>query len=56
MWASKIKLDEEKSKHAVLAQRSGFGPEFFPMMILIKCTVERNKYDLTAMRRVISRI
>jgi hypothetical protein len=28
MWPSKIKLDEEKSKHAVLAQRNGFGPEF----------------------------
>jgi hypothetical protein len=29
MLPSKIKLDEEKSKHAVLAQRNGFGPEFF---------------------------
>ncbi len=55
MWPSKIKLDEEKSKHAVLAQRNVLSPRIFPqMMILIKkCTVERNKYDLTAMRRVI---
>jgi hypothetical protein len=30
MWPRKIKMDEEKSKHAVLAQRSSFGRAFFP--------------------------
>jgi hypothetical protein len=28
MWPGKIKMDEEKSKQAVLAQQSGFGPAF----------------------------
>jgi hypothetical protein len=26
MWANKRKLDEEKSKHASLAQQNGIGP------------------------------
>jgi hypothetical protein len=26
MWPNKRKLDEEKSKHASLAQQNGFGP------------------------------
>jgi hypothetical protein len=30
MWPSKRKLDQEKSKHAGLAQQNGFGPAFFP--------------------------
>jgi hypothetical protein len=29
MWPSKTKLDEEKSKHAGLAQQNGFGPAGF---------------------------
>jgi hypothetical protein len=28
-WANKRKLDEEKSKHAGLAEQNGFGPAFF---------------------------
>jgi hypothetical protein len=28
MWPEKLKLDEEKSKHARLAQHNGFGPHF----------------------------
>jgi hypothetical protein len=29
MSPCKLKLDEEKSKHASLAQQNGFGPTFF---------------------------
>jgi hypothetical protein len=41
MWPSKTKLDEEKSKHAGLAQHNGFG---WPCRILstVKGTAEPN--------------
>lgn len=32
IWPSKIKMNEEKSKHAVLAQENDFGPTFFHRM------------------------
>jgi hypothetical protein len=57
MWPNRIELDEEKSKHAVLAQQNGFGPAFFHgMLIMVNGTVQPNKYDLTAMKSVINRI
>ncbi len=34
MWPSKIKMDEEKSKHANLAQQNGLGPTFFHRRML----------------------
>jgi hypothetical protein len=41
MWPSKRKLDEEKSKHASLAQQNSFGPEFFQGMLrLVKGTAK----------------
>ncbi len=51
-----IKLDEEKSKHAGLAQQNGFGPEFLedcgeaserPVKSLRPREKSTNKYDLT---------
>jgi hypothetical protein len=33
MWPSKRKLDEEKPKHADLAQQNRFGPAFFHRML-----------------------
>jgi hypothetical protein len=33
MWPSKRKLEEEKLKHAALAQQNGFGPAFFHGML-----------------------
>jgi hypothetical protein len=33
MWPSKRKLDEEKPKHADLAQQNSFGPAFFHRML-----------------------
>jgi hypothetical protein len=33
MWPCKIKLDEEKAKHAGLAQQNGFGPAFLHRML-----------------------
>jgi len=41
MCPSKRKLDEEKLKHAGLAQQNGFGPAFFQRMLrLVKGTAE----------------
>ncbi len=41
MCPSERKLDEEKSKHAGLAQQNGFGPAFFHRMLrLVKGTAE----------------
>jgi len=38
-------LDEEKSKHASLAQQNGFGPAFLPRMLrLAKDTAEPSTY------------
>jgi hypothetical protein len=34
MWPGKRKLNEEKSKHAGLAQQIGFSPAFFHRMLL----------------------
>jgi hypothetical protein len=33
MWPSKRKLDEEKPKHAHLAQQNSFGAAFFHRML-----------------------
>jgi hypothetical protein len=32
MWRSKTKMDEENSKHAILALKNAFGPAFFHTM------------------------
>jgi hypothetical protein len=41
MWTSRIKLDEEKSKHA---QQNNFGPAFFHgMLIMVNGTVQPNE-------------
>jgi hypothetical protein len=56
MWPCKLKLDEEKSNHAGLAQQNAFGPAFLHSLTrLIKCTAkllaptrkECNEYDMT---------
>jgi len=52
--AYKLKLDEEKEKHARLAQQDGFGPACFPILLrLLKRTEtltpareQCNNYDL----------
>ncbi len=51
-------MDEEKSKHANLAQQNGLGPTFFHRMLklLVKGIVKHNEYDLTAKKSVINRI
>jgi hypothetical protein len=33
MSACKLKLDEEKTKHAALAQQNGFGPTFLHSLL-----------------------
>jgi hypothetical protein len=33
MWPCKIKLDEEKAKHAGFAQQNGFGPAILHRML-----------------------
>jgi hypothetical protein len=49
MWPCKLKLDEEKSKHASLAYQNGFGPTFLPNFLrLVKVTTKPN----TCQRRV----
>jgi hypothetical protein len=36
-------LDEEKSKHAYLAQQNGFGPAFqHNLLRVVKCTAKQN--------------
>jgi len=41
MWPCKLKLDEEKSNHAGLAQQNAFGPAFLHSLTrLIKCTAK----------------
>jgi hypothetical protein len=41
MWPSKLKLDEEKLKHAGLAQQNGFGPTVLHSLLrLAKATGE----------------
>jgi hypothetical protein len=43
MWPCKRKLNEEKSKHAGLAQHNGFGPAFLHRMLrLVKGTTKPN--------------
>jgi hypothetical protein len=32
MWGSKLKMNEENSKHAILAIKNAFGPAFFHRM------------------------
>jgi hypothetical protein len=49
MWPCKLELDEEKSKHAGLAQQYGFGPAFLHSLLrLVKGTTKPN----TCQRRV----
>jgi len=49
MGPCKFKLDEEKSKHAGLAQQNGFGPAFLDSLLrLVKVTAKPN----TCQRRV----
>ncbi len=54
MWPWILKLGEEKSKHAGLAQQNGFSPAFLHSLLrLVKgscapARAECNKYDLTA--------
>jgi len=42
MWPSKRKLDEEKRKHADLAEQNSFAPAFFHRMprLLVKGTAK----------------
>ncbi len=43
MWPCKLKLDQEKWKHAILVQQNGFGPAFLHWLLrLVKGTVKRN--------------
>jgi hypothetical protein len=35
MWPSKLKLDEEKLKHAGLAQQNGFGPTVLDILLRV---------------------
>jgi hypothetical protein len=43
MWPCKLKLDEEKLKHARLAQQNGFGPAFLHSFLrLVKGTAKPN--------------
>jgi hypothetical protein len=45
MWPCKRKLDQEKSKHATLAQQSGFGRAFLHRMLrLVKGMAKPNTY------------
>jgi hypothetical protein len=50
----KLKLDEEKSKHAGLAQKNDFGPTFFHSLLRLMhskaphAEEDCNKYDMTA--------
>jgi hypothetical protein len=49
MGPCKLELDEEKSKHAGLAQQNGFGPAFLHSLLrLVKGTTKPN----TCQRRV----
>jgi hypothetical protein len=51
MGPSNLKLDDEKLKHAVLAQQKGFWPRIFPYYfseLLVKGRVEPHKCDVTA--------
>jgi hypothetical protein len=49
MWPWKLKLDDEKSKRAGLAQQNGFGnPVVHSLLRLVKGTVQPN----TLQRRV----
>jgi hypothetical protein len=63
MWFCKSKLDEEKSKHAGLAEKNDFGPTFLHSLLSLmhskappakeECAPpsqeeECNKYDMTA--------
>jgi hypothetical protein len=41
MWPNKLKMDEEKSKHVILAQENSFGPPFFHKILrLVKGTAK----------------
>jgi hypothetical protein len=43
MSPCKLKLDEEKSKHAILAQQNGFGSTFLHYLVrLVKGTANPN--------------
>jgi hypothetical protein len=43
MWPCKLKLNEEKSKHASLAQQNGFGPAFLHTLLkLVKGIAKLN--------------
>ncbi len=45
MWPYKLKLDDEKSKHAGLAQQNGFGPAFLHSLLgLVKGIAKPNIY------------
>ncbi len=49
MWPSKLTMDEEKSKNAVLVLGNWFWPSIFPQDAEVdKGIAEPNKYDLTA--------
>jgi len=53
MWPNKLKMDEEKSKHVILAQENSFGLAFFHKILrLVKGTTKLDQYDLSAMQSV----
>jgi hypothetical protein len=50
MWASNLKLDDEKLKYAVLAQQNSFWPSIVPYYseVLVKGRVHPHKCDVSA--------
>jgi hypothetical protein len=42
MRPCELKFDEEKLKYARLAQKNGFGPAFFSLILLVKDTAKPN--------------
>ncbi len=53
MWSCKLKLDDEKSKHAYLAQQNGFGPAFqHNLLRVVTCTAKQNIWQRRVMNMI----